>query len=232
MTTQNPVRNPSCFQSLSHCIIGIKLEPVIALSSARQVGAEVLSILAGDRQNESFFCDQTAEQSLMLLEAQLAALKNAVGCHNLFVNLPISVITVAETYQRLLALKCPPLNIEIVDPATVLTLSDPQRENVRRRLQRLRRHGHRIWLDDVDEALVRSFLSCRLPLDGVKIDKFAFWRLREKPALAALVAQCSQLAANVLIEGIETDRDQACALQAGARFGQGYRWPSWKWPED
>lgn len=53
-----------------------------------------------------------------------------------------------------------------------------------------------------------------------KIDKIAFWRLRETPALTQLVTLCSKIAANVLIEGIETERDRTCALHAGARFGQ------------
>jgi EAL domain-containing protein (putative c-di-GMP-specific phosphodiesterase class I) len=79
---------------------------------------------------------------------------------------------------------------------------------------------------------VQSFLSCRLPLSGIKIDKEAFWRLRDTPALRQLVSLCFQLAGKVLIEGIETERDRTWALQAGADLGQGYYWPSWTWPED
>jgi EAL domain-containing protein (putative c-di-GMP-specific phosphodiesterase class I) len=92
--------------------------------------------------------------------------------------------------------------------------------------------GHAIWLDDIDDVLVQSFLSCRLPLSGIKIDKEAFWRLRDTPALRQLVSLCFQLAGKVLIEGIETERDRTWALQAGADLGQGYYWPSWTWPED
>ncbi|MEH0886220.1 EAL domain-containing protein [Enterobacter sp. UNJFSC 003] len=232
MTAHNQTYTPPRLQHVSQDLTGIKLEPIVALPALRPVGAEVLSMLSPQVHSERFFRDQSAAQSLMLLEAQLAALKNTSVCNNLFINLPITVITVQETFQRLLQLKSPPLNIEIVEPATFLSLPGTQRECVVRRLQHLTMIGHRLWLDDVDEALVRAFLCCRLPLSGVKIDKIAFWRLRTTPALGELVALCSRLAANVLIEGIETDSDLAFALQAGAGLGQGYFWPSWTWPED
>lgn len=232
MTAHNLTYSPSRLQHISQDITGIKLEPVVALSSSRTVGAEVLSVLSPHQQSECFFRHQSTMQAVMLLETQLAMLKNDVPCNNLFINLPITVLTVPETFKRLYQLKSPPLNIEIVEPGLFFSLSARQRECVVLRLQQLTLQGHRIWLDDVDEALVQAFLSFRLPLCGVKIDKFAFWRLRTSPALSQLVTLCSQIAANVLIEGIETDRDQACALQAGAGFGQGYYWPSWTWPEE
>lgn len=219
-------------QQFSRDITGIKLEPIVALSSLQTAGAELLSVLSAERQSECFFRDLPAEQALTLLAAQLATLNAIQPCSNLFINLPMTVFTAPKHVQQLLQMKTPPLNIEIVDPAHFLTLPPARQARAIARLKRLKMAGHRLWLDDVDEALVQPFLSCRLPLSGIKIDKRAFWRLRTSPALAQLVAQCSQLAAHVLIEGIETDRDYACALQAGAGYGQGYYWPSWRWPED
>lgn len=125
-----------------------------------------------------------------------------------------------------------PLNIEFVDPASILALSVAQKQFVVQNLHQLSRRGHAIWLDDIDDVLVQSFLSFRLPLSGIKIDKEAFWRLRDTPELRQLVSLCFQLAGKVLIEGIETERDRTWALQAGADLGQGYYWPSWTWPED
>lgn len=129
-------------------------------------------------------------------------------------------------------MKGAPLNIELVDLASFAAQPVAQKQQVVQNLQQLSRQGHAIWLDDVDDVLVRSFLSCRLPLSGIKIDKEAFWRLRDTPALRQLVSLCFQLAGKVLIEGIETERDRTWALQAGADLGQGYYWPSWTWPED
>ncbi|MFW3296242.1 EAL domain-containing protein [Enterobacter quasiroggenkampii] len=220
MTAQNLIDTPPRLQYLSQDIVGIKLEPIVALTSLRQVGVEVLSVLADTRHSEDFFCDRSAEWSITLLEAQLATLKNTPHGHNLFINLPITVLTEPASFQRLIRLPCVPLNIEFVD------------QHVVQNLQQLTRQGHAIWLDDIDDVLVQSFLSCRLPLSGIKIDKEAFWRLRDTPALRHLVSLCFQLAGKVLIEGIETERDRTWALQAGADFGQGYYWPSWTWPED
>ena len=232
MTAPDQTGFPSCVQHISHDITGIKLEPIVALSSSRTVGAEVLSVLSPHQQSEGFFHDWSAARALMLLEAQIAALKKTFPCDNLFINLPITVLTIPEMFQRLLQLKSPPLNIELVEPASFFSLSDPARLRVSCALQQLTAQGHRIWLDDIDEASGRAFLSCRMPLSGIKIDKIAFWRLRATPALANLVTLCSKIAENVLIEGIETETDRKFALQAGARFGQGYYWPSWRWQED
>lgn len=232
MTAPDQTGFPSCVQHISRDITGIKLEPIVALSSSRTIGAEVLSVLSPYQQSEDFFRDWSAARALMLLEAQIAALKNPSPCDNLFINVPITVLTIPDMFQRLLQLNSPPLNIELVEPASFFSLSDPTRLRVSCALQQLTAQGHRIWLDDIDEASGRAFLSCRLPLSGIKIDKMAFWRLRATPALTQLVGLCSKIAANVLIEGIETEKDRECALQAGARFGQGYYWPSWRWQED
>jgi len=232
VTARNQTCTPSRLQHISLDIIGIKLEPIVNLASLHPVGAEVLSVLHPNLQNERFFHRQPAAEALTLLEAQLAALKNSAEAKNLFINLPITVFTEHETFQRILQLSTPPLNIEIVEPAAFFSLAGRLRARVIQRLQQLARLGHRIWLDDIDEVLVQPFLSCQLPLSGIKIDKEAFWRLRATPALGQLVSLCFQLAENVLIEGIETERDHACALQSGAGLGQGFYWPSWTWPED
>lgn len=232
MTAQNLTYTPPRLKHISHDITGIKLEPIVALASSHRIGVEVLSVLSPTLQSEDFFREQSAEQSLMLLEVQLSVLKNALACHNIFINLPITVLMVPDLFQRLLQLRSPPLNIEIVDPVDFFTLSDTQRQSVAQRLKQLTMKGHRIWLDDVDDIIVQPFLSWPLPLSGIKIDKETFWRMRATPALGELVSRCFRLAGNVLIEGIETERDRSCARQAGAQLGQGYYWPSWTWPED
>ncbi|WP_449554197.1 EAL domain-containing protein [Lelliottia amnigena] len=219
-------------RSVSREIIGIKLEPIVALSSSRIVGMELLSVLASPEKSEQFFQHQSANQSLMLLETQLAALKNTPYSRNLFINLPITVFVETEYFVRILPLLASGQNIEIVDPHSFLLLSVESRACVTQRLQTLSNRGCRIWLDDVNDSLIRSFLHCRLPLNGIKIDKLVFWRQRGTPALAQLVSRCAQVASNVLIEGIESHWDRECALQAGAGFGQGYYWPSVGWSEE
>jgi len=232
VTAQNLIDTPPRLQYISQDIVGIKLEPIVALSSLRLVGVEVLSVLSDTRHSEDFFCERSADWSIALLEAQLGALKNAPHGHNLFINLPITVLTETASFQRLIRLPDVSLNIEIVDLASFLALTLVEKQHVVQNLRQLSRQGHAIWLDDVDDVTVQSFLSCRLPLSGIKIDKEAFWRLRDTPALRQLVSLCFQLAGKVLIEGIETERDRTWALQAGADLGQGYYWPSWTWPED
>lgn len=82
MTAQNLTYTPPRLQYLSQDIVGIKLEPIVALSSLRRVGVEVLSVLSETQHSEAFFRHQSADWSIMLLEAQLTALKNTPHCNN------------------------------------------------------------------------------------------------------------------------------------------------------
>ncbi|HEY4435322.1 MAG TPA: EAL domain-containing protein [Lelliottia sp.] len=219
-------------KGISPEIVGIKLEPIVALSSSRVVGMELLSQLASPEQSETFFQHQSVKQCVRLLEVQLAALKNSGYANHLFINLPITVFMEPDYFARILPMLNAGQNIEIVEPGLFFQLPAELRERVTRHWGMLADRGCRIWLDDVNTASLSPFLSRQLPLCGVKIDKMAFWRKRSTPALAELVNLCAQVANNVLIEGIESKRDREYALQAGAEFGQGYYWPSVGWSEE
>jgi hypothetical protein len=54
VTAQNLIDTPR-LQYISQDIVGIKLEPIVALASLRQVGVEVLSVLSDTRHSENFF---------------------------------------------------------------------------------------------------------------------------------------------------------------------------------
>lgn len=219
-------------RSVSQEIVGIKLEPIVALSSSRIIGMELLSLLSSPDKSEDFFQHQSVKQCVTLLEVQLAILKNTLYANDLFINLPITVFVEPEFFARILPLLSAGQNIEIVEPGAFFQLSAESRERVTRHWWMLADRGCRIWLDDVNATSIGPFLSRHLPLCGVKIDKMAFWRKRSTPALAELVNLCTQVAKNVLIEGIESNRDREYALQAGAGFGQGYYWPSVGWSEE
>lgn len=207
-------------------IAGIKLEPIVNLATHQMIGVEVLSLLSPPLQSEPWFQQLSAEHALDLLHAQVTALKNRIPWHNLFINLPITLLTEEDLFRRLLPLPGPGANIEIVEPALLLSLPHALRARAIENLHILARRGCRIWLDDIDEAQIQGFIASRLPLSGIKIDKMAFWRLKSTPALLTLVNLCAKIAQNVLIEGIETQQDLALARKAGAGFGQGYLWPS------
>lgn len=57
MTAQNLIDTPPRLQYISQDIVGIKLEPIVALSSLRLVGVEVLSVLSDTRHSEDFFAN-------------------------------------------------------------------------------------------------------------------------------------------------------------------------------
>jgi EAL domain-containing protein (putative c-di-GMP-specific phosphodiesterase class I) len=204
----------------------MKLEPIVDLSTLHTIGVEVLSLLAPPLQSEAWFQRLSAKQTLDLLQAQCEMLKNRLPWHNLFINLPITLLTEVDLFRLLLPLPGPGANIEIVEPAQLLSLPDATRNRAIDHLHMLSERGCRIWLDDIDEAQIHGFIASHLPLSGIKIDKMAFWRLKSTPALLSLVNLCAKIAQHILIEGIESPEDLALARQAGAGFGQGYLWPS------
>ncbi|BFT80222.1 hypothetical protein GVv1_10140 [Enterobacter pseudoroggenkampii] len=55
MTAQNLIDTPPRLQYLSQDIVGIKLEPIVALTSLRQVGVEVLSVCPTRATARTFF---------------------------------------------------------------------------------------------------------------------------------------------------------------------------------
>lgn len=219
-----PLKSP--LQSLPCGIVGMKLEPIVNLATFHTVGVEVLSLLSPALQSEPWFQQLSAEQALALLQVQCETLKNHFPWHNLFINLPITLLTEVDLFHQLLPLPGPGANIEIVEPAQLLSLPCTSRIRAIEHLHLLSGRGCRIWLDDVDEAQIHGFIDAHLPLSGIKIDKMAFWRLKTTPAFSSLVNLCTTLARNVLVEGIESQEDLALARQAGAGFGQGYLWPS------
>lgn len=77
-------------------------------------------MLSETQHSEDFFRHQSAGWSMTLLEAQLAALKKTPHGNNLFINLPITVLTEPASFQRLINLKNTSLNIEIVDLSAFL----------------------------------------------------------------------------------------------------------------
>ena len=67
-----PRNNFASLHGVAHEIVGIKLEPIVALPTSCIVGMEVLSQLSAPHDNEQFFQHLSASQSLKLLKAQLA----------------------------------------------------------------------------------------------------------------------------------------------------------------
>lgn len=103
-------------------------------------------------------------------------------------------------------------------------LSDFQRAN--RIIQRLRKKGHEVCLDDVG-AGTTSFQSLyNLEVDFAKIDglciKMAENDERQSLILKSITKICTELGVRMIAEQIETERQADYVQNLGIEFGQGY----------
>jgi hypothetical protein len=105
LLTSNPQN--AALQGVPRGVVGMKLEPIVDLSTLHTIGVEVLSLLAPPLQSEAWFQRLSAKQTLDLLQAQCEMLKNRLPWHNLFINLPITLLTEVDLFRLLLPLPGP-----------------------------------------------------------------------------------------------------------------------------
>ena len=97
---------------------------------------------------------------------------------------------------------------------------------LRQALDRLRRAGYRVALDDVGPKVPRLTELLDLPFTAVKLDKSVIRQSAGSSApgyLSRLVETCKSRGLLVIAEGAERDDDLARMKAAGADWAQGYR---------
>ena len=109
---------------------------------------------------------------------------------------------------------------------TEYILGDRGSELVARALTLLKNAGVRIALDDFGTGH-SSFTDLRdYPVDCLKIDMSFVQRMTHERAILAIVkAMCqlgTDLALDIVAEGIETQEQRTALITAGCRIGQGY----------
>lgn len=96
----------------------------------------------------------------------------------------------------------------------------------RRTLERLRRLGVRVWLDDFGTGHSSLSQLLRLPVHGLKLDRSFLDPGADEPRQGALVAATTQLASalgmEVVAEGVETEAQAAFARSHGVDLLQGF----------
>lgn len=92
-------------------------------------------------------------------------------------------------------------------------------------LKQLKAAGFRIILDDYGNGVTSVKDLMNYPLDIVKIDRSVLLHARTeqgRAAYRAIVAMATELGAEVVCEGIETEEQCRFAREAGCHYGQGF----------
>ncbi|MFU0831670.1 MAG: hypothetical protein ACFWUC_01850 [Oscillospiraceae bacterium] len=99
-------------------------------------------------------------------------------------------------------------------------------DKVTTKLQILRRHGIQIHLDDFGTGFSSLNYLKNLPIDAVKIDKSFINEIAtddvEKDIVRMIISLAHRLKLKVIAEGVETEDQMKCVLQAGCHLIQGY----------
>ena len=132
------------------------------------------------------------------------------------VNLSQDLIKIADRY----GLPHSTLGIEITEQIPETDVND-----LLDTLNQLKAAGFRIILDDFGSGVTSFKDLMRYPLDIVKIDRSLLLQAGTEQGAAAfrgLVATATDLGAEVVCEGIETEAHNRFARAAGCHYGQGY----------
>ena len=92
-------------------------------------------------------------------------------------------------------------------------------------LERLRRRGHAVALDDFGAGYSTLAYLTRFPFDKIKLDRtlvLALSRPDGAAFMAATVRMCRVSGATVLVEGVETEAELDVVKGCGADTVQGY----------
>ncbi|ECC1695181.1 diguanylate cyclase [Salmonella enterica subsp. salamae] len=218
MNPLHPTSSPTRHSYLSSGLL--KFEPIVHLSTAQLIGYEVLTQLPSGHDSEVFF-QQLSQQALHNhFFHQIDALRFCPQNIRYFLNLPMKLLLKLRSYSS-------NLTIELQDPGAFYTLRSGQQFRLYERIQRLETSGLPVWLDDIDEKMLATFSNENWRLSGVKFDKKTFWNLVSEPQkMRQAILIGYKIAADVLMEGIETSEQRSIAFYAGATMGQGYLWPA------
>lgn len=225
----------ACFRSaLAARDLHFVFQPVIALTTRRAHHHEML--VRFGKGESPFATLRSAEQAGAIHELDLLAAQAAIAGLNavppkarpwLAVNLSSrslqSELFVA-TLERLLAPHASLRNrlmFEVTEGEQIAAL-----ESANRAIQRLRRLGHQVGLDDFGSGAASFQYLEAFDIDYVKLDGKHVWRLpgetRAFVMMKALVGLCRDLRLRVVAEMVETEAQLMALREIGVEFGQGY----------
>lgn len=132
------------------------------------------------------------------------------------INLARELIQIADRY----AVPHSALGLEITERE-----QETDAQQLMEKLKQLKAAGFRIILDDYGNGVTSESDLMNYPLDIVKIDRSLLLNTcteRGNAEFRALVAKTTQLGAEVVCEGIETEEQDRFVRDAGCHYGQGF----------
>ncbi|MBP2199603.1 EAL domain-containing protein [Pantoea cypripedii] len=205
-------------------VAGIRLQPLVCLTSQEVVAHEVLSTFSPRLDIERYFQAISIEAASRLFFWQVDQIvqQHAEGIFSF--NLPLRVLMSPHFLPRLQNYASHQrLMIELQDASALADLNAHQLSRFLQHSEHLRRSGWPLWLDDISEEALLRLTGTGYHFAAIKIAASLFQqscssRLHAMTRLARHITGC------VIFEGIETHAHLAKAIASGAAVGQGFLW--------
>ncbi|MBT1726997.1 EAL domain-containing protein [Enterobacter quasimori] len=211
---------------LEHAICGVRFQPIYSLQEKKIKAWEMLSFLRQGIDCETFFEKMSLNAIFRLLRWQLRITSLCAESEVYFINVPAKLLCRSALIDEVLPSLHSGIVIEVQDPCNFIALTKEEQEVFCLTRQKIKSTGAQIWLDDIKSEHL-SLLGERICLfDGVKVDKMSLWENRGSLwVLKSMIAYCSLMVEQVLIEGIEDNELLALAQGTGCNLMQGFLWP-------
>ena len=203
-------------------------QPIVNLKTLEIGGFEALSRFrpAKGKTPEQWF--DAAHAAGLSPELELHAIRKAIEhAYRLpsaaFLSLNASPETLlCDDFSRLVGgLHGESLVVEVTEHAAV-----EDYEPLQRAIDRLRRHGVRLAIDDAGAGFASLKHIVRLLPEFIKLDLFLIRGVHEDPVKRAVVAgvlgMASQIGGEVIAEGVETKEELRVLVDLGVEWAQGY----------
>lgn len=212
--------------ALEHVICGMRLQPIYSLANNNIQAWEVLSALSAGMDNELFFSSLSEYDNFKVLCWQLDAIKGKGGSKKYFINAPAKVLSQSGMVEKIIPGLHPGVVIEIQDPYGFISLNYEEQHNFKSLQKQIKSTGAEIWLDDVKKEHLLMLGESICLFDGVKIDKTVIWDNLLTPQLfKSMISYCLLMVKEVLVEGIENQKQFDFVQMTGCSLLQGFMWP-------
>lgn len=206
----------------------IVVQPIVELSTGRLAGAEALARfpVAPQQGPDVWFADAAAaglgvDLELSAIRRALARLADMPSGAYLSINASPATVISSELREVLIGAPASRLVLELTEHAQVADYAA-----LTTALNRLRRDGIRIAVDDAGAGYSSLQHILNLAPNIIKLDATLVTDIDADPARFSLVASlkmfAEQIGADIVAEGIETERQLSALTQLGIRYGQGY----------
>jgi EAL domain-containing protein (putative c-di-GMP-specific phosphodiesterase class I)/DNA-binding response OmpR family regulator len=208
--------------------LSMVFQPIVDLDAHAVVGFEALARFpfAPERPTETWFIEAAAvglrrELELAAVAAALAVLPEAPVGPFLSVNAMPDTLASDGLAELLTAVPADRLVLEITEHAPVHDY-----EALNRAIQRMRRRGIRLAVDDAGSGFASLRHILQLAPDIIKIDNALTRNVYKDPArralAAGLISFAVELGATVVAEGIQNRQELEALRELGVRYGQGF----------